>query len=256
MNKKLLISGCSYGVIYSEIQNELKEIFGIDEVINLSQNGGSPSRSIRGAIEWIAQNGNPHMIILPISHYNRFDLPIAERIDPIHNKHFRSTWQMDISKNYGSATPIDPKFDKDTLQTYLKTGTLIHENEYPVHDDLFVKLITFQAFLELHKIKHIIFDTGNYYEKLWNEKQTGMTKRNIIENSKGIYKLFSFCSNVWMYNQLTDKEKINYIPWWKPQGTKPLGKIVPDTVAATIHHQKEQVVKLMQFLKKEGAVHG
>jgi ribosome-associated protein YbcJ (S4-like RNA binding protein) len=35
-----------------------------------------------------------------------------------------------------------------------------------------------------------------------------------------------------------------------------LGKIVPDTVAATIHHQKEQVVKLMQFLKKEGAVHG
>jgi hypothetical protein len=110
--------------------------------------------------------------------------------------------------------------------------------------------------LELHKIKHIIFDTGNYYEKLWNEKQTGMTKRNIIENSKGIYKLFSFCSNVWMYNQLTDKEKINYIPWWKPQGTKPLGKIVPDTVAATIHHQKEQVVKLMQFLKKEGAVHG
>ena len=67
--------------------------------------------------------------------------------------------------------------------------------------------------------------------------------------------IFSFCSNVWMYNQLTDKEKLNYIPWWKPQGKKPLGKIVPDTVAATIHFQKQEVLKLMQHLKNQGAVH-
>ena len=109
MNKKLLISGCSYGVVYSEIQDDLKKIFNVDEVVNISQNGGSPDRAIRVAIEWIAQNGKPDMLILPVSHYNRFDLPIAERMDPLHNLHFRSTWHMDLSKNYGSATPIDPK---------------------------------------------------------------------------------------------------------------------------------------------------
>jgi len=255
MSKKLLISGCSYGVVYSEIQDDLKKIFDVDEVVNLSQNGGSPDRAIRVVIEWIAQNGNPDMLILPISHYNRFDLPIAERVDPLHNLHFRSAWHMDLSKSYGSATPIDPKFDKDTLQTFLNTGVLVHENEYPAHDYLFVKLITFQSFLQLNKIRHLIFDTGNYYEKLWNTQQPGMQKRKMIEHCKGIYKLFSFCSNVWMYNQLTDKEKVDYIPWWKPQGTKPLGKVVPDTVAATIHFQKQEVLKLMQHLKKQGAVY-
>ena len=256
MNKKLLISGCSYGVVYSEIQDDLKKIFNVNEVVNLSQNGGSVDRAIRVAIEWIAQNGKPDMLILPVSHYNRFDLPIVEKMDPLHNLHFRSAWHMDLSKNYGSATPIDPKFDKDTLQTFLKTGTLVHQNDYPAHDYLFVKLITFQSFLELNKIRHLIFDTGNYYEKLWNTQQTGMQKRKMVENCKGIYKLFSFCSNVWMYNQLTDKEKVDYIPWWKPQGKKPLGQIVPDTVAATIHFQKQEVLKLMQHLKNQGAVHG
>ena len=255
MNKKLLISGCSYGIVYSQIQDDLKKIFNVNEVVNISQQGGSVDRSIRVAIEWIAQNGKPDMLILPVSHYNRFDLPIAERMDPLHNLHFRSAWHMDLSKNYGSNTPIDPKFDRDTLQTFLKTGTLVHQNDYPAHDYLFVKLITFQSFLVQNKIRHLIFDTGNYYEKLWNVRQPGMQKRKLVENCKGIYKLFSFCSNVWMYNQLTDKEKVDYIPWWKPQRQKPLGKIVPDTVASTIHFQKHEVLKLMLHLKKQGAVH-
>lgn len=256
MSKKLLIAGCSYGVVYSDIQRELKELFGIDELINLSQNGSSPDRSIRVVLEWIAQNGKPEMVILPVSHFNRFDLPIAERMDPLHNKHYRCVWHMDLRKNYGSARPIDPKYDQDTLQNYLKSGTFIHQNEYLTHDYLFVKLITFQAFLELNKIKHLIFDTGNYYQKFWNERQPGMQKRDMIEKNPGIYKFFSFCSNVWMYNQLTDEEKINYVPWYKPQRTKPLGKIIPDTEAATTHFQKKEVLKLMKFLKSEGAVHG
>ncbi len=250
-----MISGCSYGVVYSDIQDELKEMFGVDEVINLSQNGGSVDRAIRAAIEWIAQNGNPNMVILPVSHYNRFDLPIAQNVHPLHNRHYKMAWHYDLDKNFGSADPIDSNVTRETLETYLKTGAMVHCNEYPAHDSLFVKLITFQSFLEINKIRHLIFDTGNYYEKLWNEKQPGMEKRKLIENSKGIYKLFTFCSNVWMYNQLTHEQKINYIPWYKPQRNKPIGKIVPDTVAAILHYQKEEVLKLMQYLKQQGAVY-
>ena len=80
MTKKLVISGCSYGMVYSEIQEELKKIFGIDEVINLSEQGASPDRQIRVVIEWIAQNGKPDMVIMPVSHFNRFDLPIAKKL--------------------------------------------------------------------------------------------------------------------------------------------------------------------------------
>ena len=36
---------------------------------------------MRVVIEWIAQNGKPDMVIMPVSHYNRFDLPIANKFD-------------------------------------------------------------------------------------------------------------------------------------------------------------------------------
>ena len=231
-------------------------MFGVDEIFNISNQGGSPDRQIRSTIEWIAQNGKPDMVIMPVSYAYRFDLPIAEKMDPIHNKHYRCVWHMDLDKNYGTRKPIDPKMDRDILQTHLKTGAVVHENEYPAHDNLFTKLLTFQAYLEHNKIRHLIFDTGNYYSNTLKEHQPGMQKKALVENCKGIYKFFTFCSNVWMYEQLTDQEKIDYVPWYKPQKNIPLGKIIPLTEAAIIHHNKHQVLKLLRHLKDQGAVHG
>ena len=242
-------------------------MFGMDKVINLSEHGASPDRQIRVAIEWIAQNGKPDMIIVPVTHYNRFDLPIAKKFHHLNNLHYRSSWQMDLSKKIGSARPINPIIDPDVLQTYLKTGAMVHQVEHMIHDYLFVKLITFQAFLELNDIKHLIFDTGNHYEKLWMKYlsideennsgyQPGMKKRDMIENCKGIYKFLSFSSNVWMYENLSETEKKNYVPWSKPQRNKPMAYPQDENGKATIHHNKEQVYKLIKYLKKEGAVYG
>ena len=64
--KTLLISGCSYGMIYSEMTEELKTMFEVDRVINLSGIGASPDRQMRVIIEWIAQNSMPTMVILPV----------------------------------------------------------------------------------------------------------------------------------------------------------------------------------------------
>lgn len=256
MPKKLLISGCSYGVVYSDIEAQLKTLFDVDHVVNISQNGASPDRQMRGVIEWIAQHGKPDMIILPVSYAHRFDLPIGQKVDPYHNKHYRMTWQMILGKKYGSSNPIDPRFPQDMVQTFLKTGTMIHENGYLAHDDLWTRLIMFQAYLEHNGIRHLIFDTGNYYEKVWTQKHSAMEKRKLVEQCKGIYKFFTFCSNVWMYNTMTDQEKKDYIPWYKPQTNKPIGKIIPDTEAAILHHNKFKVVELLEFLKAEGAVHG
>jgi len=253
MTKRLVVSGCSYGTVYSDISIELKKLFNVDEIINLSNLGGSPDRQMRVVIEWIAQNGNPDMVIMPVSYAYRFDLPIAEKLDPLHNKHYRCVWHMDLDKNFGTAKPIDEKY-RSTLQTYLKTGAMIHENEYPAHDNLFTRLLTFQAYLELNKINHLIFDTGNYYSATLKENQPGMQKKSLVEKCKGIYKFFNFCSNVWMYEQLSDKEKISYVPWYKPQRNRPIGKILPLTEAAILHHNKHQVLKLLHYLKDNGAV--
>ena len=65
MTKRLVVSGCSYGSVYSDISQELKNLFGVDEIINLSNLGGSPDRQMRVVIEWIAQNGKPDMVKCP-----------------------------------------------------------------------------------------------------------------------------------------------------------------------------------------------
>ena len=254
MTKKLLISGCSFGAVYNDIQAELKELFDVDQVVNISKLGGSPDRQMRGVIEWTAQNGKPDMVIVPVSFAHRFDLPIAEQTDPIHNKHFRSMWHMNLGKNYGSAKPIDPKYDVSLLETFMKAGTVIHSNDHPGHDNLWYKLIMFQAFLELNKIRHLIFDTGNHYQNVPDLDQPGMEKKKLIENCKGIYKFFTFCSNVWMYDQLTDEEKINYVAWYKPQRNTPVGRILSNDEVTILHHNKHQVLKLMNYLAEQGAV--
>ena len=253
--KKLLISGCSYSLVYSEIKNDLIDLFDVDEVVNLSQEGSSPMRQIRAVIEWIAQNGKPHMVMMPVSHYDRFDLPIAMDFDPLHNKHHRCSWSHILS-------PGEVDVDKDALEKYFKSGVMVNKVQHTIHDDLFVRLLTFQSYLQMNKIKHLIFDTGNYYEKFWipylsideennSGYQPGMKKRDLIDNCPGIYKFTSFCSNVWQYESLTEEQKKDY-----REDERPLPYPCDDNTKATTHYGKDEAVKLMQYLKKEGAVYG
>lgn len=260
--KTLLISGCSYSMVYSEITEELKTMFEVDRVINLSSRGTSPDRQIRVVIEWIAQNGMPTMVILPVSHYNRFDLPIAKNFDPLHNLHYKSSWSNEWIEN--NKDDFNDIIDIDILRQFIKTGAMVNQIEHTIHDYLFVKLLTFQSYLQLNGIKHLIFDTGNFYEKLWmkylsiDEKnnsgyQPGMKKRDLIEKCPGIYKFFTFCSNVWMYDQIKDKDnhflRNRKMPLKTWLARSPLDN--RDGVICTLHHNKEEVLKLMEFLKKE-----
>ena len=160
---------------------------------------------------------------------------------------------------------INPLIDRDTLETFLKTGSLINKIEHTVHDYLFVKLITFQSYRQLNGIRHLIFDRGNYYDKSWmhylsideehnSGYQPGMKKRDLVEKCPGIYKFFTFCSNAWMYEQMTEEQKKKYIPWGE---NEPLPfPLRSDDQKATIHHRREQVIELMKHLQQEGAIHG
>jgi len=262
--KTLLISGCSYGLVYSEMVEELKKLFLVDEVINLSSGGTSPDRQIRVVIEWVAQNGNPDMVIMPVSHYNRFDLPIAKKFDNLHNLHHKAHWTLGWIDGAIKRKTINDIIDIDILKTFIKTGAMVNQIEHTVHDYLFVKLLTFQAYLQQNKIRHLIFDTGNYYEKLWmnylsiddennSGYQPGMRKRDLIVGCPGIYKFLSFCSNVWMYQQIADKN--NHYINFDDKFLKDLVVDGTDNEIATIHHNKEETLKLMKFLIEEKAVY-
>ena len=115
---------------------------------------------------------------------------------------------------------IADSIDLDTLKTYLKAGLMI--DQLPgVHDTLFTRLITFQAYLQFNNIRHLIFDTGNAYktnhilglrDNQSKDYLPGLSKTNLVLKCPGIYNFFSFCSNIWMYENCVTDHK-NYVPW-------------------------------------------
>ena len=260
----LLVSGSSYDLVYSELQTELKDLFNVDTIVNLSTPGASPQRQIRVAIEWIAQNGNPDVCILPVSHHNRFDLPIAKNFDGLNNVHYKSSWLHQHDKETYDQE-INQTVDLDTLNTFLKTGSLVHKIEHTLHDELFVKIITFQSFLSQNKIKHIIYDAGNCYDSLWLEYlsinkdnsgyQPGMVKRKLIENNLGIYNFFNFCGNVWMYDTMLEEKKKTLKEYFQPV-KYPLTTTMDDMARkATLHHDKHDTLRLVKHLLNKNAMY-
>ncbi len=256
--KTLLISGCSFSIKFSDITDNIKDLFGVDNVINLSTRGASPSRQIRAVIEWIAQNGNPNMVILPVSYAHRFDLPIAKNFDNLHNLHYRSYWTMDPNSD-----EIRDEVDKDILKTFLKAGSVICKPEHTFFDKLFVELLTFQSFLQLNGIRHLIFDMCNNIDQLWinflsiDEKnnsgyQPGMQKRKLIKDSKGIFNFLDFCGNAWIFDNSNKDDQNKMLE--KEFGKDHAG--ITDETRGRIHHNGDNLLKLLKHLTKEGAIYG
>ena len=266
--RTLLISGCSYGVCFSDIKDSLKEFFKIDEVINLSESGASLDRCIRVVIEWIAQNHIPHMVILPVTHFNRFDLPIAKHFHPLHNLHHKCSWNNDIITKEYYEKNINPFISFENLKEFFKNGIMVNKIAHLDHDYIFVKLLTFQAFLQINNIQHLIYDSGNYYQKLWlkflstNLKknsgyQPGMKKRDLVKNCKGIYNFFDFCANAWMYDTMEESQKKNLLDFHTKKRIKyPLLDNEDDNgIKACIHHSPDVTLRLMKFLLSQNAIY-
>jgi len=267
--RTLLISGCSYGVCFSDIEkNSLKELFDVDHVVNLSQPGASLDRCIRVIIEWIAQNHIPHMVILPVTHSNRFDLPIAKSFDPLHNLHYKCCWHNTKITKELYEKQINPIIPFDSLLEFFKHGVMIHQIEHPSQDYMFVKLLTFQAFLQINGIQHLIYDSANYYQKVWlkhisidlennSDYQPGMKKRDLIKNCKGIYNFFDFCANAWMYDTIQEYKKKNLLDFLLKKKIKYplLDKEEDNCVKASIHHSPDDTLRLMKFLISQNAIY-
>ena len=195
----LLINGCSFANIWQPSENFVKSL-SCDRVINLGKNGGSPRRAVRSTIEWIAQNGNPKFVIIPIPPATRWELAISSNEDPIDG-----TWYPMQIKQYLDKQKISELIDFKKLEKLaeLYYGSIPDIRTY--WDSCFTDLILLSSFLEQAKIDYLVFDMCNNFEMSHLKGYKGFEKIKIINDNKKIIDLFRFCGNKYMYQNIKDK---------------------------------------------------
>ena len=197
----LLINGCSFANIWQPTENFIKSL-NCDRVVNLGKDGGSFQRAARTTIEWIAQNGNPDFVIIPIPPATRWELSISKNDDVIDG-----TWYPMQIKQYLDEEKISQLIDFKKLEklTELYYGSIPDIRTY--WDSCFTDLILLSSFLEQNKIDYLIFDMCNDFKISHLTGYKGFEKIKLINNNKKIIDLFEFCGNKYMYQNIKDKNK-------------------------------------------------
>jgi hypothetical protein len=195
----LLINGCSFANIWQPTENFVKSLC-CDQIINLGRDGGSLRKAVRTTIEWIAQNGNPNFVIIPIPLATRWELAISSKEDPIDG-----TWYPMQAKQYLDKEKISKLIDFKKLEklTELYYGLIPDIRTY--WDSCFTDLILLSSFLEQSNIDYLMFDMCNNFEMRHLKGYKGFEKIKLIKHNKKIIDLFGFCGNKYMYQNVKDK---------------------------------------------------
>ena len=85
--KTLLLNGCSFGHRWHP-SKEFVNALGCDKTKNISKVATSFQRTCRSTIEWIAINGNPSFVVVPITFSHRWELAIGNSQDDIDGNWF------------------------------------------------------------------------------------------------------------------------------------------------------------------------
>jgi len=232
--KTILISGCSYGWIYHDdkLQQELKNNFEIDKIINISESGCSIDRQIKAVVEWLSINDVPDLIILPITHSTRYDEPIAKNITSLNDYNQSLCVSMDFFlNNIKMKERLDSRFDINFINNLIKIKTLIY-NDLSSFNNFLTKIIIFSGWLKSLNIRHLIFDMCNNFDK---EKYLEIKKQKFLKNNKNIIDIFKFCGNDFIYNNTSPSELKN--------------KNIDYSMKNITHYDVEGNIKLIKYLK-------
>ena len=131
-------------------------------------------RTLRSTIEWIAQNGNPHYVITPITFAHRWELAVNKNEDKIDGSWFPiQRPELLESKD----RKLHPDVDKNRLSAMIESYYALSPTIRSFWDKLFTDV----------------------FEKL-----------KLLEQNKSVLDLFGFCGNKYMWDSLKDKEKIDF----------------------------------------------
>lgn len=196
----LLVNGCSFVECWKYtyfFQNKLN----CNQTVNLGKSGTSFQRTVRSTVEWIAQNGNPEWVIIPITFLHRWELSIAKKEDPIDGTWYPLQGFDFVKENLGEFVGAD------RVEALLKNYYSIIPDIRTHWDKGFTEIILLSSFLEQRKIKYLMFDMCNNFDEKHLVGYKGFTKLNLIKENKNIIDLFSFCGNRFMWNTLNEDEK-------------------------------------------------
>tara|TARA_X000000950_G_scaffold250070_1_gene310434 strand:- start:367 stop:1107 length:741 start_codon:yes stop_codon:yes gene_type:complete len=235
--KKVLINGCSFAQIWTPSE-KFSNFIGCSPnwpIINLGKAATGFQRTCRSTIEWIAQNGNPDFIIIPITFSHRLELAISEKDDELDG-----TWQplqmasimpKDLNTLYQK---IDPSVDHAKLKKFLELYYGIIPNIRTYWDRVFTEIIMLAGYLDSRKIPYLMFDMCNDFNLEYLKNCNGFDKLNLIRGNKKIIDIINFCGNKHMYDSM---EK------------KPTEGVVDKHHYFNIHHSSEQYLVLEAYLE-------
>jgi len=228
--KRLLINGCSFGECWNPTQ-EFIESLGCDITVNISKVATSFQRTCRSTVEWIAQNGNPDFVIIPITFAHRWELSISENEDTVDGAWFplQRKELLDSIKQR-----LSPDVSKDKVMQLIDLYHGVIPTIKTYWDKIFTEIILLSAFLESKKIKHLFFDMCNEFEKRHIKGYKGFSKVKLIEDNRNVIDLFSFCGNRYMWQSMTGGKSENFNVHHAPEQYKILEKKLIDYINTNI----------------------
>jgi len=198
----LLLNGCSFGECWKP-SDEFILALGMDKYVNISKSGTSFQRTVRSTIEWIAQNGNPGYVMIPITFSHRWELALNQQEDDIDGSWIPLQKSNFISEKYKLQ---DTSVDKVKKLVDLYYGIIPTIKTY--WDKMFMEIITFSAFLEKQKIQYLMWDMANGFDKehlnIYLKPYKGFHKIKLIEDNPRIIDIWTFCGNRYMRDTMPE----------------------------------------------------
>ena len=196
--KTILLNGCSFAEYWAP-SDKFVSSFGCDNLINLGKAGTSFQRTCRSTVEWIAQNGNPTFVMIPITFAHRWELALNQDEDdidgswvPLQNSNFLSD---DYKVQESSIDDV-----KKLVDQYYKIIPTIKTH----WDKMFTDIITFSAFLEKQKINYLMWDMSNGFDKQHIRGYKGFHKIDLISQNPRIIDIWKFCGNRYMRDTMPE----------------------------------------------------
>jgi len=214
----LLLNGCSFGECWTPTDNFFKSL-GCGEVVNISKVATSFQRTCRSTVEWIAQNGNPSFVVIPITFAHRWELAISKTEDLIDGAWF-PLQRKELIDAHKNALRSDVDVDKLKNMLDLYYGSIPTINTH--WDKIFTEIIMLSSFLEQKNIKYLFFDMCNEFDKKHIKGYKGFNKVKLIESNKKIVDLFNFCGNRYMWNSIDDNDNVDVNTHHAPEQYKHL----------------------------------
>ena len=223
MKKTLMVNGCSYGACWNPSMNFIKGL-GMDDYINISKSGTSFQRTARSTIEWIAQNGSPDYIFIPITYCHRWELALSSEQDPIDG-----SWVPLQNSNYLSDDYNLQDININDLRALVERYYGIIPNIKTYWDKMFTEIIMLSAFLDVNRIPYLMWDMCNGFDTKHIKGYKGFDKINIIKQNPRILDLWTFCGNRSMWGSMDAEQK-------------------KKTDKYTYHHAKDQYLHLENLI--------